>query len=131
MTGKAIETALLNAVNQNPLITTYEHSFAIDLITLKKLERTGHVSGADENRVVGLYVLDVLSGNVATFSAPVVMLSSGGAGHVYPFTTNPPIATGDGIAMAYRAGVPVRNMEYHPISPHHALFPLGQAFSHQ
>lgn len=128
MTGKAIETALLNAVNQNPLITTFEHSFAIDLITLKKLERTGHVRGADGNRVVGLYVLDVFSGNVATFSAPVVMLSSGGAGHVYPFTTNPPIATGDGIAMAYRAGVPVRNMEFIQFHPTTLYSPSGKRF---
>ncbi|MBC9866882.1 MAG: L-aspartate oxidase [Opitutae bacterium] len=128
MTGKAIETALLNAVNRHPLITTYEHSFAIDLITLQKLERAGHMRSGEGNRVVGLYVLDVFSGKVATFSAQAVMLSSGGAGHVYPFTTNPPIATGDGIAMAYRAGVPIRNMEFIQFHPTTLYSPSGKRF---
>ncbi len=128
MTGKAIETALLNAVNQHPLITTFEHSFAIDLITLQKLERAGNLRGGVGNRVVGLYVLDVFSGKVATFSAQAVMLSSGGAGHVYPFTTNPPIATGDGIAMAYRAGVPIRNMEFFQFHPTTLYSPSGKRF---
>jgi L-aspartate oxidase len=117
MTGKAIETALLSAVENHPLISTFEHAFAIDLITLKKLEQ--HLGGneASDDRVVGVYVLDVLTGDVRTIAAKAVLLASGGAGHVYPFTSNPSIATGDGIAMASRAGVLVANMEFIQFHP--------------
>ncbi|MEZ5275423.1 MAG: L-aspartate oxidase [Opitutaceae bacterium] len=112
MTGKAIEEALLRAVAENPLIELMEHFFAIDLITTGKF---GLERGPD--RVVGLYALDVISLKVETFRAPVVMLSTGGAGQVYLFTTNPDIATGDGIAMAWRAGVEIENMEFIQFHP--------------
>jgi L-aspartate oxidase len=115
MTGKAIEEALLRAVSRESRITLFEHYFAIDIITSAKLRRK-----PDEwegNHVCGLYALDVRSGHVKTFVAPVVMLSTGGAGQVYFYTTNPDIATGDGIAMAYRAGVEVRNMEFVQFHP--------------
>ncbi len=112
MTGKAIEDALLRAVSEEPHIALFEHFFAIDVITTAKLRlrRSPH-------RVVGLYALDVRDGTVQTFQAPVVVLSTGGAGHVYLYTTNPDIATGDGVAMAYRAGVEVRNMEFIQFHP--------------
>ena len=115
MTGKAIEEALLRALAREPRIALYEHCFAIDVITSAKLR--GKKRGAAGNRVCGLYALDVRSGRVRTFSAPVVMLSTGGAGQVYLYTTNPDIATGDGIAMAYRAGVEVRDMEFVQFHP--------------
>ncbi|MCB1120017.1 MAG: L-aspartate oxidase [Verrucomicrobiae bacterium] len=117
MTGKAIEAALVQAVNEHPNITTFEHAFVIDLITLKKLNRIPEDADLSEDQVVGVYVLDVLKGGVRTLSANVVMLASGGAGHIYPFTSNPSIATGDGIAMAYRVGVPVQNMEFIQFHP--------------
>jgi L-aspartate oxidase len=114
ITGRAIEDALLHAVAENPLIHLMEHLFAIDLVTSGKFNLdTG------PNRVVGLYALDVISQKVETFRAPVVVLSTGGAGQVYLYTTNPGIATGDGVAMAFRAGVAVENMEFiqfHPTS---------------
>ncbi len=112
MTGKAIEAALVNAISAHENITTFEHAFAIDLITTEKLP-----SDEGTNRVVGVYVLDVLAGVVSKFSARSVMLSSGGAGQVYPYTSNPGIATGDGIAMAYRAGVAIQNMEFIQFHP--------------
>jgi L-aspartate oxidase len=112
ITGRAIEDALLHAVAENPLIHLMEHLFAIDLVTSGKFDLdTG------PNRVVGLYALDVISRKVETFRAPVVVLSTGGAGHVYLYTTNPGIATGDGVAMAFRAGVEVENMEFIQFHP--------------
>ncbi len=117
MTGKAIETALLSAVEAHPLIRTFEHAFAIDLITQSKLHPKSVREGPVDDRVLGVYVLDVLTGEVRTVGAKAVFLASGGAGHVYPFTSNPSIATGDGIAMAFRAGVPVENMEFIQFHP--------------
>lgn len=119
LTGAAIEAALLDAVAACKEIEVFEHHMAIDLITFEKLRRKGMSMGPMANRVVGLYVLDSQQGNVETFSARVVMLATGGVGQVYQYSTNPDIATGDGIAMAYRAGAEVRNMEFiqfHPTS---------------
>lgn len=108
MTGKAIEDALLRAISREPRIALYEHLFGIDLVTTGK---------GKHRRVQGLYALDVQDGRVVTFHAPVIMLSTGGAGRVYLYSTNPDIATGDGIAMAYRAGVEVRNLEFIQFHP--------------
>ena len=125
VTGRAIEQALLHAVATSPKITTREHFFAIDLVTAEKLkkERTTRRSSLQKSglrgkdRVVGLYALDVKKGVVRTFRAPVVMLATGGVGQVYQYTTNPEIATGDGVAMAYRAGVEVANLEFIQFHP--------------
>ncbi|MFT3783043.1 MAG: L-aspartate oxidase [Nibricoccus sp.] len=126
MTGKAIEDSLLRAVSQDPRIALFEHFFAIDVVTSDKLALRRRPSSA--NRVVGLYALDVRDKRVVTFHAPVVMLSTGGAGQVYLYTTNPSIATGDGISMAYRAGVEIRNMEFIQFHPT-ALYSLkGERF---
>jgi L-aspartate oxidase len=112
ITGRAIEDALLQAVAENPLIQLMEHLFAIDLLTSSKFDL-----GIGPNRSVGLYALNVISRKVETFRAPVVVLSTGGAGQVYLYTTNPDIATGDGIAMAFRAGVAIENMEFIQFHP--------------
>jgi L-aspartate oxidase len=115
MTGKAIEEALLHAVSQSPNIVMREHAFGIDLITANKVRRAP--PGGPGDRVLGFYALDALTGRVETFAAPVVALATGGAGQVYCYTTNPAIATGDGIAMAYRAGVAIENMEFIQFHP--------------
>ncbi len=117
LTGKAIEAALLQAVESHKRITLLEHVHAIDLITNRKLALRGHQVEANGRRILGLYGYDSLKERVCTFAAPAVMLCTGGVGQVYLYTTNPPIATGDGIAMAYRAGAEIRNMEciqFHP-----------------
>ncbi len=120
-TGREIERALLAAVAKEPNITVLENHFAIDLITTNKLGYEG------QNRCVGAYVLSA-SGVVETFVAPVVLLATGGCGKVYLYTTNPDIATGDGTAMAYRAGASIANMEFVQFHPTCLYHPKAKSF---
>lgn len=122
VTGKAIEQALLQAVSDSPMIHTLEHHFAIELITAAKLRRPG------PDQVLGLYALDTQTEKVETFHAGAVLLATGGIGQVYAYTTNPAIATGDGIAMAARAGVAIRNMEFIQFHPTAFYSPDGSRF---
>lgn len=117
VTGKAIEEALLHGIESSDLIDLRENTFAIDLITTRKLALGGTAVESPNNRVVGLYALHPDTKIVEVFEAPVVMLATGGIGQVYLYSTNPPIATGDGLAMAYRAGAEIQNLEciqFHP-----------------
>jgi L-aspartate oxidase len=122
VTGREIERALLTAVAARPEIQIFENYFAIDLITSQKLGYVG------ENRALGVYVLDKSSGNVKTFTAPVTVLATGGCGKVYLYTTNPDIATGDGVAMAYRAGAAIANMEFVQFHPTCLYHPKAKSF---
>jgi len=122
VTGREIEQALLGAVGGEPQIDMFEDHFAIDLITTRKLGQPG------PNRCLGVYVLDNVGGRVKTFSAGRVLLATGGCGKVYLYTTNPDIATGDGVAMAYRAGVPVANMEFIQFHPTCLYHPKAKSF---
>ena len=122
VTGRAVEHALLHAIASNDNISVFENHFAIDLITSKKLGLNG------ANRCLGAYVLDCESQAIETFSAPIVLLATGGCGKVYLYTTNPDIATGDGVAMAYRAGVPTANMEFVQFHPTCLYHPKAKTF---
>lgn len=126
LTGKAIEEALLHAVETHPRITLLEHVHGIDLITNHKLARDADTH--DETIIHGLYGYDTRSRKVLTFGAPVVMLCTGGIGQVYLYSTNPGIATGDGIAMAFRAGAEVRNMEFIQFHPTALYTPTEDRF---
>ncbi|HXT12981.1 MAG TPA: L-aspartate oxidase [Candidatus Angelobacter sp.] len=122
VTGREIERALLDAVSRQPNIEVFENHFAIDLITSQKLGYVG------DSRCLGVYVLDKNSGNVSTFVAPMTLLATGGCGKVYLYTTNPDIATGDGVAMAYRAGAAIANMEFIQFHPTCLYHPTAKSF---
>ncbi|MGF1679416.1 MAG: L-aspartate oxidase [Candidatus Methylacidiphilales bacterium] len=122
MTGREIERALLHAIDQHRSIEVLENHVAVDLITSNKIGCSG------SNRVMGAYVLDRNRGEVETFAAPVVVLATGGSGKCYQYTTNPDIASGDGVAMAYRAGVRVANMEFVQFHPTCLFHPFAKSF---
>jgi L-aspartate oxidase len=139
VTGREIERALLNAAARQPNIQIFENHLAIDLITSQKLQQSGtgfqpvqrqagSLHHPDTNRCLGAYVFDKKSGGVETFAAPVTILATGGCGKVYLYTTNPDIATGDGVAMAYRAGAPVANMEFIQFHPTCLYHPQAKSF---
>ncbi|WP_373378431.1 L-aspartate oxidase [Cupriavidus nantongensis] len=120
-TGHAVVSTLLQQATQHPNITILEDHFAIDLITSRKM-------GLPGNRCFGLYVLDDRTGAVHTITATHTVLAAGGAGKVYLYTTNPDTATGDGIAMAWRAGCRVSNMEFIQFHPTCLYHPYAKSF---
>ena len=122
-TGHAVQVTLEQEVRQHPNITLLEHHIAIDLITSDKL---GMHNGAPN--CFGLYVQDVNSHTVMTIAADHTVLATGGAGKVYLYTTNPDTATGDGIAMAWRAGCRVANMEFIQFHPTCLYHPYAKSF---
>lgn len=122
MTGKEVERVLLELVKGHERIKLYENHISIDLITFSTRLKSGMITTTHEAYCCGAYVLDRKSRQVKTFRSKIVMLATGGAGKVYLYTSNPDIATGDGISMAYRAGTTVANMEFvqfHPTCLYH------------
>ena len=121
-TGKAIHDVLLDEVRQHPNITLRERWMALDLITSRHLKRD------EQPRCYGVYVLDIDRQRVETLPARAVVLATGGAGKVYRYTTNPDTSTGDGIAMAWRAGCRVGNMEFVQFHPTCLYHPQERSF---
>ncbi len=121
-TGRAISTTLVQRAQEKENITIFENYIAIDLICSQKLGLDG------KNRALGLYALNEASAQVHTFLAPSTALACGGAMKAYLYTSNPDIATGDGIAMAYRAGCRVANMEFNQFHPTCLYHPQARSF---
>ena len=122
ITGAEIVRGLLAAVEANENISLYESLMAIDLVT------TGWLRLPGESRCVGGYFLDRNSNEILSVQATHTVLASGGAGKVYLYTTNPDVATGDGIAMAWRAGLPIKNMEFVQFHPTCLYHPDAKSF---
>jgi L-aspartate oxidase len=122
-TGHAVQVTLEQKVRSHPNITLLEHHCAIDVITS---DRLGGAGGTP--RCVGLYAQDVASGKVKTIASDHTVIATGGAGKVYLYTTNPDTATGDGIAMAWRAGCRVANMEFIQFHPTCLYHPYAKSF---
>ncbi len=123
-TGREIERALVEAAQQHPNITIYQHHIAVDLITESKTLN----KPLAENRCLGAYILDIDQDEVLTIGARFTILATGGAGKVYLYTCNPDIATGDGVAIGWRAGADVANMEFMQFHPTTLYHPNAKSF---
>ncbi len=121
-TGREIEEVLLRTAKATHNIDMLENHTAVDLIT------TGKLGLASEDRCVGAYVLDEATGEVETFRTDRLILATGGCGKVYLYTTNPNVATGDGVAMAWRAGATIANMEFVQFHPTCLYHPQRRAY---
>jgi L-aspartate oxidase len=125
LTGQAIEQALLARVGSHPRIRVVEDQLAVDLIIESRMRRRS-LRGADT--CWGAYVMDTRTRHIRPVIAKVTVLATGGCGKVYLYTSNPDIATGDGIAMAYRAGAPVTNLEFVQFHPTCLYDPRAKSF---
>jgi L-aspartate oxidase len=127
-TGLEIMRGLNVAVKAEPLIRVMTQRSAIDLITTKKMAQLNVSASSTDDRCIGAYVLNEATGDVDAFLAPVTVLATGGASKVYLYTSNPDVATGDGVAMAWRIGAEVANMEFIQFHPTCLFHPQAKSF---
>ncbi len=122
MTGKAVEEVLMAAAEADPNISIFEHHVVLDLLIQHQSLRTGSIMLHHQDICRGAYVFDSATKEMHRFMAHAIMMCSGGAGKVYLYTSNPDVATGDGLAIAYRAGAKLANLEFvqfHPTCLYH------------
>ncbi len=122
LTGREVIKVLLARVAENPRIELKPNLMAIDLVT------TGWLKLDGSSRCVGAYFLNRVTGEILAIRAPYTVLATGGAGKVYLYTSNPDVATGDGMAMAWRAGLPLKNMEFVQFHPTILYHPEAKSF---
>lgn len=126
-TGRDVERALIQAIKNEPKIKIFENHIAIDLITEHHILTPSH-SGEEKLNCWGAYVLDEKENKVERYLAKATLIATGGCGRVYLHTTNPSIATGDGVAMCYRAGAEIANMEFMQFHPTTLYHPQADSF---
>ncbi|HET9328560.1 MAG TPA: L-aspartate oxidase [Candidatus Eisenbacteria bacterium] len=125
-TGRAVETALLHRVRNDPRIQVVEDRLAVDLLLESRL--TPRRGGSQADACWGAYVLQRSTGRIEPITAKVTVLATGGCGKVYLYTTNPDVATGDGLAMAWRAGAVLTNLEFVQFHPTCLYHPKAKSF---
>ncbi len=128
MTGAAVEKVLMAAAESDPNIAIFEHHLVLDLVIQHHSMKTGSLNLHQRDICRGAYVLDTGSDQIHTFVANVVLLCTGGAGKVYLYTSNPDVATGDGLAIAYRAGARLANLEFVQFHPTCLYHPTAKNF---
>lgn len=126
-TGRELERVLLENVRKKKNITIFENHLAIDLLTQHQL-KTKSKQKKGKIKCWGAYVLNVETNEVEKYLAKITLIATGGAGRIYLHTTNPEIATGDGVAMAYRSGAEIANMEFFQFHPTSLFHPKGKYF---
>lgn len=127
-TGRRMEDVLLEKVRVHPSITVRDLSLAVDFITLGSLEGGHPGDGTTDDRCIGSYVMDKRTGAIHTVGAGATIVATGGAGKVYLYTSNPDVSTGDGVAMAARAGARIADMEFFQFHPTCLYHPLTKNF---
>jgi len=127
-TGLDVETALLERIAEHRNIELLAHHFVVDLILDDKRQRRLHARGGDPPTVIGAWVLDAATGDVDAFVASSTVLATGGSGKVYLYTTNDDVSTGDGLAIAYRAGARISNVEFYQFHPTCLYHPYAKSF---
>ena len=120
-TGRSVQKVLMDSVGSLPSVKVFEDYVAVDLI-IESMIKSYSPSSIKKERCLGAYLLEVATGEIHTFLAPITVLATGGSGKVYLYTSNPDVATGDGVAAAYRAGARIANLEFvqfHPTCLYH------------
>ncbi len=128
MTGKAVEKVLMAAAESDPNIVIFEHHLVLDLVIQHHSMKAGSLNLYQQDICRGAYVLDMAGEQIHTFVANAVLLCTGGAGKVYLYTSNPDVATGDGLAIAYRAGAKLANLEFVQFHPTCLYHPAAKNF---
>jgi L-aspartate oxidase len=127
-TGRAVEKVLIASAESDPNIVIFENHIVLDLVIQQRAMKTGSLDLHHRDTCRGAYVLDVAGGQIHTFVANAVLLCTGGAGKVYLYTSNPDVATGDGLAIAYRAGARLANLEFVQFHPTCLYHPMAKNF---
>ena len=128
MTGKAVEKVLIAAAESEPNIAIFENHLVLDLVIQHQSMKAGSLDLYQQDTCRGAYVLDIAGERIHTFVANAVVLCTGGAGKVYLYTSNPDVATGDGLAIAYRAGAKLANLEFVQFHPTCLYHPAAKNF---